>query len=68
MPEDRIKEYMTERWSEHCKDDQKRSARALNRLEGKSGAGLIKSITNEFDRHIDALRNTRDMILPGLKK
>ncbi|MEV5463946.1 hypothetical protein AB0L17_38845, partial [Streptomyces cellulosae] len=87
MPDDKIKEHMTEYWSEHYKDDEKRLARALNRLEGKSGGALIKSITKEFDverkearttkeqaitaefdRHIDALRNTWDAILPGLKK
>ncbi|WP_232789595.1 toxin glutamine deamidase domain-containing protein [Streptomyces jeddahensis] len=87
IPDDKIKEYMTEQWSERYKDDEQRLAKALNRLEGKAGTELIDSITKElnaqrketrtlkeqaitaeFDRHIDALRNTWDTILPELKK
>ncbi|MEU6578360.1 toxin glutamine deamidase domain-containing protein [Streptomyces sp. NPDC046805] len=60
MSDDKIKEHMTERWSKRYKDDEKRLARALNRLEGKSGTKLIESITNELDAQRDEARTLKE--------
>ncbi|MFD8304732.1 toxin glutamine deamidase domain-containing protein [Streptomyces sp. NPDC059690] len=49
MPEDEIKQRMKEQWSERYKDDEKRLAKALDRLEGQSGPALISSISKELD-------------------
>lgn len=49
LPDDDVRQRMTERWSEQFKDDPARLQRALNRLEGKSGTALTDSIGKELD-------------------
>jgi hypothetical protein len=63
MPDDKIKEYMTEHWSELYKDDEKKLARALKRLEDNSGAKLIESITNEMDAHRKDTRTAKEQAI-----
>ncbi|WP_437050419.1 toxin glutamine deamidase domain-containing protein [Streptomyces sp. enrichment culture] len=63
MSDDEIKEHMTEKWSERYKSDGERLARALDRLEGKSGAQLIKSITKELDAQRKETRTLKEQAI-----
>jgi hypothetical protein len=49
MSDEEVKKHMAEQWRERYKDDEPRLAKSLARLEGKSGADLIDSITKEMD-------------------
>ncbi|WP_246235331.1 toxin glutamine deamidase domain-containing protein [Streptomyces boluensis] len=63
LPDDKIKEKMAERLQEHYKDDPQRLERTAKRIDGKSGAELLKSIRNELDTQRKETRTPKEQAI-----